>query len=142
MANTIVVDDGLKTYDIANTKGEILGQFAFNPADANILDRYKDVVKKLEELDFNISEDASNEDITEEKKKIDSVIFENIDYLLGADASKSFFSIMGPLSLLENGQLFVENVLDAIGSVINRETGERVKKVDTKIKKHTSKYHA
>lgn len=141
MANTIVIDDGLKTYDIANTKGEILGQFVFNPADVNILDRYNEVIKNLEGMDMKLPQDTAEEDVAEEKRKIDSVICENIDYLLGAEASKNFFAIMGPLSLLANGQLFVENVLDAIGLVIQKETGERVKKLNTKIKKYTSKYH-
>ena len=34
-----------------------------------------------------------------------------------------------------------KSVLDAIGQAIQVETGERVKKINGKIRKHTSKYH-
>ena len=50
MANKIIINDGLKTYDIENQDGKLLGQFSFNPSDTNIIHRYNDVVKSLEEF--------------------------------------------------------------------------------------------
>lgn len=140
MGNKIVINDGLKTFDIVNQDGKLLGQFSFNPSDTNIIHRYNDVVKSLEEFakEVDKKEDAEIETLLNE---VEPVIFGKINELLNADVAESFFSIMGPFSPLESGQYFIESVIDAIGQAIQAETGERVKKMNGKIKKHTSKYH-
>ena len=137
MANKIIIDDGFKTYDIENNEGKVLGQFSFNPSDTSIIRRHEKVLNDLSNLSFGDDE----ENIEEEFKRIEEVIAEKINYLLNSNASEAFFSIMGPLTPLENGQYFIESVLDAIGQAIQIETGERVQKISNKISKHTSKYH-
>jgi hypothetical protein len=141
MSNVITIDDGLKTYDIVNKSGKLLGQFSFNPSDTNIIRRHAEVISSLEKISENIPEDVEEENGTEALKKIEEIIYEKVDYLLNADVAREFFAIMGPMTLLENGQFFVENVIDAIGQAISAETGARVKKLNTKVRKHTSKYH-
>ena len=140
MANKIIINDGLKTYDIENQDGKLLGQFSFNPSDTNIIHRYNDVVKSLEEFAKQIDkkEEAEIEDILNE---VEPLIFEKIDFLLNANISEKFFSIMGPFSPLESGKYYIESVIDAIGQAIQQETGKRVEKMNGKIRKHTSKYH-
>lgn len=141
MGNVITIDDGLKTYDIVNKSGKLLGQFSFNPSDTNIIRRHAEVINSLEKLSENVPKDVEEENGTEALKKIEEIIYEKVDYLLNADVAREFFAIMGPMTLLESGQFFVENVIDAIGQAISAETGARVKKLNTKVRKHTSKYH-
>ena len=141
MGNKIVIDDGYKTYDIVNKEGRLLGQFSFNPSDTGIIHRHAEVVKSLEELEMSISSNDEKKSLDEALKEVEAVIYEKINYLLDADVAESFFSIMGPLSPLASGQYYIESVLDAIGQAIQAETGERVKKINRKISKHTSKYH-
>ena len=141
MGNKIVIDDGYKTYDIENKEGRLLGQFSFNPSDTGIIHRHAEVVKSLEELKMSISSNNEKKSLDEVLKEVEEVIYEKINYLLDADVAESFFSIMGPLSPLASGQYYIESVLDAIGQAIQAETGERVKKINRKISKHTSKYH-
>lgn len=141
MGNKIVIDDGYKTYDIENKEGRLLGQFSFNPSDTGIIHRHAEVVKSLEELEMSISSNDEKKSLDEALKEVEAVIYEKINYLLDADVAESFFSIMGPLSPLASGQYYIESVLDAIGQAIQAETGERVKKINRKISKHTSKYH-
>lgn len=136
MANKIVINDGYKTYDIENQDGKLLGQFSFNPSDTNIVHRHAEVVEALEKLEI-----PDGKDLVSTLGEIEKVLYEKINYLLDSDVAESFFSIMGPLSPLANGQFFIETVLDAIGQAIQAETGERVKKINGKIKKHTLKYH-
>ena len=138
MGNKIVIDDGYKTYDIENQDGKLLGQFSFNPSDTNIVHRHAEVVEALGKIEFPENVDEKLEETLE---KVEKTIYEKINYLLDADVAGNFFSIMGPLSPLANGQFFIESVLDAIGQAIQKETGERVNKIKGKIKKHTSKYH-
>lgn len=137
MANKIVINDGYKTYDIENQDGKLLGQFSFNPSDTNIVKRHLEVVEHLEKLEIP----DNGTDLSDALQSIEKVIYEEINYLLDSDIAEKFFSIMGPLSPLASGQFFIETVMDAIGQIIQMETGERVKKIDGKIKKHTSKYH-
>ena len=141
MENKIVIDDGFKTYDIENQDGKLLGQFSFNPSDTNIIHRHAEVVKALEELEVEIPEGESETDTEEALAKIEKIIHEKLNYLLNADVAENFFSIMGALTPLANGQYFIESVIDAIGQAIQAETGTRMQKVNGKIKKHTAKYH-
>lgn len=140
MANKeVIVDSGLCTYDIKDKEGRLLGQFSFNPSDTDIVKRHEKVVSAFEKMEIP---DMNGENLAKGLEKIDSFIYEQINYLLDSkEVAESFFSIMGPLSPLASGQFFVESVLDAIGQAIQNETGERVRKIAGKIKKHTSKYH-
>lgn len=140
MANKeVIVDSGLCTYDIKDKEGRLLGQFTFNPSDTDIVKRHEKVVSAFEKMEIP---DMNGENLAKGLEKIDSFIYEQINYLLDSkEVAESFFSIMGPLSPLASGQFFVESVLDAIGQAIQMETGERVKKISGKIRKHTSKYH-
>lgn len=140
MANKeVIVDSGLCTYDIKDKEGRLLGQFTFNPSDTDIVKRHEKVVSAFEKMEIP---DMNGNNLAKGLEKIDSFIYEQINYLLDSkEVAESFFSIMGPLSPLASGQFFVESVLDAIGQAIQNETGERVRKVAGKIRKHTSKYH-
>ena len=140
MANKeVIVDSGLCTYDIKDKEGRLLGQFTFNPSDTDIVKRHEKVVSAFEKMEIP---DMNEGNLAKGLEKMDLFICEQINYLLDSeDAAESFFSIMGPLSPLASGQFFVESVLDAIGQAIQMETGERVKKISGKIRKHTSKYH-
>ena len=141
MGNVIKINDGYKTYDIVNQDDKLLGQFSFNPSDTNIIKRHAEVVEALEKLELDISAKEAEKGLYEALKEVEAVVYEKINYLLDADVAEKFFSIMGPFSPLASGQFFIETVIDAIGQAINAETGERVKKINSKIKKHTSKYH-
>ena len=141
MGNVIKINDGYKTYDIVNQDDKLLGQFSFNPSDTNIIKRHAEVVEALEKLELDISAKEDENGLYEALKEVEAVVYEKINYLLDADVAEKFFSIMGPFSPLASGQFFIETVIDAIGQAINAETGERVKKINSKIKKHTSKYH-
>lgn len=128
----IKIDDGSKTYEIENLDGEILGHFRINPSDTNIVAKYDAVTKAL--TDYLATVD---DNITEEKFiEVQNTIVDKLSELVGEDASKTFFSICGPLTPLASGNLYVENVLDAISGIIEQETGKRMEAVN----KHMDKY--
>lgn len=141
MGNVIKINDGLKTYDIQNQDGKLLGQFSFNPADTNIIKRYNDAVEKFSSIFDEIKEMGEEPDTTELFEKLDKKTYELIDGIFNADVSSNFFNVMGPFSPLASGEFFVASVIGAIGQALEAEIGERVKKVNSKINKHTSKYH-
>lgn len=141
MGNVIKINDGFKTYDIQNQDGKLLGQFSFNPADTNIIKRYNDAVENFASIFDEVREMEENADTAEVYKKLDEKTYELIDGIFNADVASNFFQIMGPFSPLANGEFFVASVIGAIGQALEAELGERVKKVNSKINKHTSKYH-
>ena len=79
--------------------------------------------------------------IYKDLEELDKIVHENIDYIVNAEVSKEFFSIMGAFSPLESGQFFFEHVLDIIYKIVEQETGERSVKIEKRIQKHTEKYH-
>lgn len=141
MGNKVIIDDGLKTYDIENKEGKLLGQFSFNPSDVKILERYSEVEEAIGKFHLNITEEMNEKLLEKAYKEAEDFLSEKINYLLGAEVAQNFFSIMGAFSPLASGQFFFESVLDAIAYAIQEETGERVKKINSKIKKHTAKYN-
>lgn len=141
MSEQIKIDSGLKTYDVVDKERRLLCQITFNPSDTGIAERYEEVKKQLTNLKKDFGKRAEKKTLVEQLKELDSIVYEKIDYLLGAEVSASIFSIMGPFSPLSNGQFFFENVLAAITQIIQSESNENREKLNKKIIKHTKKYH-
>lgn len=140
MGNKIVINDGFKTYDIENQDGKLLGQFSFNPADTNIIKRYNAAVEKFKSI-FEEVESLKESDTADIITEMDKKTAELIDGIFNADVASNFFAIMGPFSPLASGKFYIESVIDAVGQALEAEIGERVKKMNAKVSKHTSKYH-
>lgn len=131
----IRINDGSKSYEIVNQEDKVLGVFTFNPTDTGIIERYNDALDGLEEVMKELG--------TGDEKAIviaSNAIKEKIDFLFGYDASRTFFSITGPLTPLSNGQIFVESVLEGIRQVIEAEMDVRLKKVRQRMDKYTDSY--
>ena len=134
--NDIIIDDGIKVYNIKNLRGKLLGTFEFRPADTNIVNRYEEVVDFFNNLSIPESENAE-----ETVKEVEKQVVEKMDYLIGGDSKAAFFSIMGAFSVLASGELFFENVLGAVAKVIEREFSVRTKKLQRRMNKYVAKYH-
>lgn len=135
-SNDIVIDDGSKVYNIKNKNGKMLGRFEFRPSDTNIINRYEEVVDFFN--NFSMPEEKTGSLI----KEAENQIVEKMSYLIGGNAEEAFFSILGPFSALASGELFVENVLNAVSGVIERELSVRTKKVQRRMNKYVAKYHS
>lgn len=138
--NNIIIDDGTKTYNIKNKRGQMLGKFTFRPSDTNIIDRYEEVAKFYESYQMPEKTGDPEKDV-ENIRKAEKEIVEKISYLVDADAKESFFGILGAFTVLESGELFVENVLSSIATVIEREMNVRTQKVKKRMNKYVAKYH-
>lgn len=135
-SNDVFIDNGEKVYTIKSKRGgKALGTFTFQPADTNIVNRYEEVVNFYNT--YKMPDNPTDEDM----RKIETEIKEKIAYLIGEDASDTFFSILGPFSPLESGELFIEQVLTVVAKVIEREMQVRTKKVQRRVNKYVAKYH-
>ena len=119
--------------------GNILSSFSFNPADVDIVERYDKAMAEFESKIGNI-QSLEAESVTEKYKKMKELAYDMVDGIFNADVASKFFSIMSPLTLMEDGRSFLEVTITAIGKIIENEVGVRVKKADLKISKHTAKY--
>ena len=66
---------------------------------------------------------------------------EKLDGLFNADISTAIFSVMNPFTPLANGKLYVEEIVEQLGKVIEAEMNIRLKKVQSRQNKYTAKYH-
>lgn len=134
----IIIDDGKQTYNIKNQDGELLGSFRLNPADAYILKRYGSVQESLAHITDGID---TSRDMEEVEAEITAKVKEQINYLFDTNCADEFFKITSPWSIMKNGEFFLEHVIQAVGNVIQADIAERNKKIDSRIKKYTDKYH-
>lgn len=133
----IVVDRGLEEFEIVDKNDKLLGKFEMNPGDLEMIKRYEEVAEKFNHIGDDIDENESTEVIL---AKAEARVYELIDYLFNAEISNSFFSITSPFTPLKSGEYYIENVLNAIGKLIEDESGKRFKKVQAKMNKYTEKY--
>lgn len=139
------IPTGLKKYDIEDMEGNVLDCFYFNPTDVDIVDRYQESVEKIEMKLEEIAkmEELANDDIDsvcKMHKLLRPVLCKAIDDIFKTNISEKFFSIMSPFTLFEDGTMFYEIVLMEIAKIIEEECNQRLKKVDVRISKYTSKY--
>jgi hypothetical protein len=128
------VDTGSLLIDI-DDKGEIIGQFRFNPNDLDIVKRYDEVVKTLEAIQVPENSDENTIfEISDELKK-------QMDYLLNYNVSSEIFTKCNPLTLTASGDFYIENVLEGIAGLIEKTMNQRLEKKKAKIRKATAKYH-
>lgn len=126
------VDTGSVIVEIRD-KGETIGEFKFNPNDADIIKRFESVSVALEKLEIPESSEEAIFMVSDEIKK-------QFDYLLNYNVSENIFCKCNPLTLTASGDFYCENVLEKIANIIEHETDQRIKKKKAKIKKATKKY--
>ncbi len=131
---TLSVDTGSVLINV-DDKGEIIGQFRFNPSDMDIVRRYETVVDALNAI--TIAEDAGADELL----KISDEIKKQFDYLLNYNVSEGIFAKCNPFSMTAGGDFYFENVLDGIAGLIEKTTNQRIEKKRKKIEKATAKYH-
>lgn len=132
----IKTDISLDEYEFVDTDGKVLFSIAFNASDVNLVKRYDEMVGHMDELNIGQPGEGTSAALA----KAEEEIGKRLDSLLGQPVSKQIFSVMSPFTPLKNGKLYIEEVVEKIGSVIESETGKRLKKVQNRMEKYTAKY--
>ena len=135
MAKQIKTNISIEEYEFLDAKGNHLFTISFNPADSDIARRYDKVVEYLNEA-------AKKKLETQEALfELGDGLKEKLDGLFNADISTAIFSVMNPFTPLANGKLYVEEIVEQLGKVIEAEMNIRLKKVQSRQNKYTAKYH-
>lgn len=145
----IVVDDGAQRVPIKNTYGDEIGVFYFRPTDFGIIQRYNNLVDKLEGIveplsriniasDGTAAEDNTNEDVNA-LAEAEARLFEACDELFGGNMSEAFFGSMHPFSPV-GGEFYCEKALTAVGAFITAQFDDEVKAIKRRVGRYTDKF--
>lgn len=131
------IDDGILMFTFTNNQNEIFASFRLNPTDVNIAARAEEVSAFFEKTE----ETVKNVTSAKEAAKLNELIQDKINYLLGYEASKDLFrEPITATTVFGNGQMFANIVLDKIADAIAPEIEKRKKKMQAEVDKYTEKY--
>lgn len=131
------IDDGILTFTFTNNQNEIFASFRLNPTDVNIVARAEEVSAFFEKMEETVKNVASAKEAT----KLNELIQDKINYLLGYEASKDLFrEPITATTVFGNGQMFANIVLDKVADAIAPEIEKRRKKMQAEVDKYTEKY--
>lgn len=138
MAKQIKTAVEAEEYEFLDASGKPLFTISFHASDIAIIHRYDEVVTYLNKLDTSTLQTAEN--TSEELARIENELAEQLDKMFNANISEPIYSVMSPFTPLSSGKLYVEEIIEKIGGLIEAETGARLKKVQSRMSKYTAKY--
>ena len=130
------IDRGLKSYEVKDIDGTLLGTLYVNPADIGIVARLEEARRAIQQLADGLAADAGVDQIIE----ADKLIREQINYIFGSDASSVFFKGVSALALLPDGTMVFEKALQAAVPIIEDAVGKAVKASQKRVQKHVGVY--
>lgn len=138
MAKQIKTAVEAEEYEFLDASGKPLFTISFHASDIAIIHRYDEVVTYLNKLDTSTLQTAEN--TSEELTRIENELAEQLDKMFNANISEPIYSVMSPFTPLSSGKLYIEEIIEKIGGLIEAETGARLKKVQSRMNKYTAKY--
>lgn len=115
---------------------EVISSFRINPGDLKLVQRFQAASAFFDNLEKNVPENATFEDIVQLNDNVERKICE----VLGYDARESLFGRISATTILPDGNLFVSLVLDKIAEHAVPEIQKRNKAMVGAMEKHTAKY--
>ena len=132
-----VIDDGLRRFTFTNNIGEVFAEFAFNPADTSILERYDKTVEAFNNIELKGDTDEETKAYIIE---LSDTFKKQFNYLLNREVSDGLFKVYSPVTVFANGDFYAEVILDHIAKAIEQAMNVRLKKKAKKIEKYTKNY--
>lgn len=133
--NTGIGSSFLK-FTFSNDDGDVVASFRINPLDVKLAQRFQDVSSFFENLKKETPETETLEDVVH----LNNGIEEKICYILGYDAKESLFGQISATSVMGDGTMFVNLVIEKILDNIGPEIERRQKSMSKAVEKHTAKY--
>mgnify|MGYP003243706383 CR=1 FL=1 len=108
----LVIDRGVKSYDVKDVDGTLLGVIKINPADIGISGRFVSARNAIAEL----------------------------NKVFGSDVSSVFFGGLSALALADDGAFVFEKVLEAVAPLVEEAHKAGIAAAEARLKKHTAVY--
>ncbi len=130
-------DSGVQKYTFTDSDGDVIASFKLNPTDIKLAKRCEEVAEQLEKMSETAPQFATVEDAAKYNDDLES----KVCYMLGYDARASLFGLLSATTILPNGTLFAQKVVETIVQSIEPEIKKRTEKMQAAVAKHTAKYN-
>ena len=125
------IDRGLKSYDVKDADGTLIGTIRFNPSDTG----------RMEEARAKIAEiTAAPVTGPEDLVAWDRQVRHWFDYIFGTPVSDVFFAGVSSLAFCADGSLVAEAVLDAVTPMLTQAVEAAAKASAARIARHADAY--
>ena len=124
------IDRGLKSYDVKDADGTLIGTIRFNPSDIGLAGRMEEARAKIAEI--TAAPVTGPEDLVEWRHWF--------DYIFGSPVSDVFFAGVSSLAFCVDGSLVAEAVLDAVTPMLTQEVEAAAKASAARIARHADAY--
>lgn len=135
--NEITYNSGFQIFVFSDEDGETLTEFKINPADIGLMTRCEEVAAFFE-LEKKFLENASTPKMMLE---VNNVIEEKINYLLGTEEHSIFVKPLTATTIMPDGRIFAELVMDTVIGVVKPEMEKRAQIKKERLAKYTAKYN-
>ena len=82
----------------------------------------------------------SSENTSEELSRVENELASQLNKMFNSNIADPIYSVMSPFTPLASGKLYIEEIIEKLGDLIETETGARLKKVQSRMSKYTAKY--
>ena len=138
MAQTVNTNLGssIPKFQFTDDDGKVVASFRLNPADVRLAGRVQEAANLFRKAAQSAPEQATVADIL----KYNNNVEEEICRVLGYDAHQELFGFMSATTILEDGEMFAQKILDMISEAVLPEIQKRKAALAAAVKKHTAKY--
>lgn len=137
----LVLQTGVKNYDIYDENDKMLGTINIYPNDFNFGARAKEIIPQITEY-IESAEQIADDDVDgaiDQIKEIDDKIKGALDYLFASNISGTIFKTLHCLDVVAGGnKFFIESFLDMMMPVITKEMEKASKESAKRIKSYTA----
>lgn len=134
--NEVKYNSGFQTFVFSDEDGDVLTKFKINPADIGLMARCEEVAAFFE-LEKAFLESANTPKIMLE---VNNVIEDKINYLLGTEDNSIFVRPLTATTIMPDGRIFAELVMDTVINSVKPEIEKRAKAKKERLAKYTAKY--
>lgn len=134
--NDISYNSGFQIFNFRDEDGELITSFKINPSDIGLMARCEEVSAFFEK-EKAFLEDAKT---PQQMLEINNVIEGKINYLLGTEENNVFKKPLTATTVMPDGTIFAELLMDTVLSVVKPEIEKRNKAKKERLDKYVSKY--
>ena len=118
----------------------------FNPSDPNLFIRFAEFETKIRERlkdveDYELTENGfpRNEELIENFKRINNIVYKELDIAFGNKISDVVFKHCSPFAIV-GGEYFIVQFVEALRPEIEKQNKKAQSEIQKKMSKHTAKY--
>ena len=138
MAQTVNTNLGssILKFQFTDDDCKVVASFRLNPADVRLAGRVQEAANFFRKASQSAPEQATVADIL----KYNNNVEEEICRVLGYDAHQDLFGFTSATTILEDGEMYAQKILDMISEAVLPEIQKRKAALAAAVKKHTAKY--